>query len=293
MAPARVMPTGGAAQNPVGNHGSMDAAAAHKKQMSELTLCFSLCSLFDFDKTGFISHEDWQRGMATLMLQDLGDDPKIWQKMTEMHGTRDGGKAFMDVSRLSDIVPIDPRVAVLLNAIVKGLVGMREFVTRSYRKEEREGQLKQNRALLNIRRRIVEPVLQAWKALTKENRKLFKYSVMQARYYVYFKAWRTWKWATELCREEAAEQRRQERKLRRIGATTHAHAQPRASFLGSWPNGQSPPPTQVPLRRAFAIGRSRSRSTRGSRCGRCAIAWRAPLGVCGIERSLRHGTRGW
>ena len=199
----------------------------------------------------------------------------------------------MDVSRLSDIVPIDPRVAVLLNAIVKGLVGMREFVTRSYRKEEREGQLKQNRALLNIRRRIVEPVLQAWKALTKENRKLFKYSVMQARYYVYFKAWRTWKWATELCREEAAEQRRQERKLRRIGATTHAHAQPRASFLGSWPNGQSPPPTQVPLRRAFAIGRSRSRSTRGSRCGRCAIAWRALLGVCGIERSLRHGTRGW
>ena len=64
--------------------------------------------------------------------------------------------------RLKDVVPIDPRVSVLLNAIVKGLVGMRDFVKRSLRKEVKEADIKRNRAILNVRRKIMLPCLRAW-----------------------------------------------------------------------------------------------------------------------------------
>ena len=167
--PARVMPTP-SYMNPVGKDSPDPSGGKQpKQQMSDLTLCLSLCSLFDFDKSGRIGQEDWQRGMTTLMLEELGFDQKIWTKMTEMHGVRDGGKAMIDVNRLTDIVPIDPRVAVLLNAIVKGLVGMREFVSRSLRKETKEGELKLNRAVINMRRRITQPVLLAWKELVRSH----------------------------------------------------------------------------------------------------------------------------
>lgn len=174
--PARILPTAAREQ-----HGAdADAKPAKKQQMTDLTLCFSLCSLFDFDKSGKVSIEDWQRGMACLMLEDLGNDPKMWSKMTDMHGINDHGKKSVDVNRLSDIVPIDPRVAVLLNAVVKGLVGMRDFVERSFRKETKEAELKQSRALLNIRRRILFPVLDAWRKYTKDNKKLKLFSARQA-----------------------------------------------------------------------------------------------------------------
>ena len=254
--PARVGPTSGLS----GGRAETDAAmglGGKKQQLSELTLCFSLCSLFDFDKTGMVTREDWQRGMTTLMLDELGNDAKIWTRMTDMHGKRDGGKAMVDVNRLADIVPIDPRVGVLLNAIVKGLVGMREFVERSLRKETKDAELKMNRALLNIRRRIVEPVLKAWRNLVRghrgkrarpsrarrrmswrvcdqcadltvdmpphpqarDNKKLFSQSVRRARYHVHFKAWRTWREGVEICHQEKRELRKQERRKQRIHAS--------------------------------------------------------------------------
>jgi hypothetical protein len=201
------------------HHGSDASPAPPKKQqMTDLTLCFSLCSLFDFDKSGMVTQEDWIRGMQCLMLDDLGNDPKMWAKMTEMHGVRDGGKAMVDVNRLADIVPIDPRVAVLLNAVVKGLVGMRDFVERSFRKETKEAEVKQSRALINIRRRIMHPVLHAWKTYVTQNKNLLRKSAGQGLFYKQHKAFRQWKYARELCIEERLEARRQARQNKKLAA---------------------------------------------------------------------------
>ena len=84
--PARVMPT-----NPTGAPTDAASAPPKRQQTSELTVCISLASLFDFEQSGKISQENWQKGMATLMLEELGTDPKIWSRLVDMHGGRDGG----------------------------------------------------------------------------------------------------------------------------------------------------------------------------------------------------------
>lgn len=161
--PARVMPTPPSYMNPV-QRGDADATEKPKRQQtSELTVCISLASLMDFESCGLVSQENWMKGMATLAMEDLGNDPKIWEKLMGMHGGRDGGKAHLDVQRLKDVVPIDPRVGVLLNAIVKGLVSLSDFVKRSLHKEGREIDSKRTRTIINIRKRITEPVFKAWR----------------------------------------------------------------------------------------------------------------------------------
>ena len=127
-------------------------------------MCISLASLFDFEKTGFISKTNWEKGMSTLMMEELGTDAKIWSHLTDIHGSKDmATKGQLDVQKLSDVVPIDPRVAVLLNAIVKGLVSLSDFVKRSLHKEGREIDSKRTRTIINIRKRITEPVFKAWR----------------------------------------------------------------------------------------------------------------------------------
>lgn len=157
------MPTSSSYANPVGRDPADPAPPKPRQQTSELTVCISLASLMDFDKTGYLTQENWQKGMTTLMLEELGMDPKIWSRLVDMHGGRDAGKGLVNVQKLCDVVPIDPRVAVLLSAIVKGLVGMRDFVSRTLHKEERDTDSKKTRIILNMRRKITEPVMRAWR----------------------------------------------------------------------------------------------------------------------------------
>jgi hypothetical protein len=230
--PARVLPT---AANP--SSAPMDAAAAAPKRQhtSELTICISLASLFDFEQSGIISHENWQKGMATLMLEELGADPKIWSKLVDMHGGRDGGTTHLHAQHLKDVVPIDPRVSVLLNAIVKGLVGMRDFVKRSLRKEEKEVDLKRSRAVLNIRRKICEPVLHAWRDLMRAHQRLLKRSVRHCFHANLAKGWRTWRELIIENRQAAVEQRKQERKMSRIKSAAGRMANAKlAAGWNSW-----------------------------------------------------------
>ena len=214
--PARVMPTPGYA-NPVGSH--EDATTKKRQQTSELTVCISLASLFDFEKTGFVSQENWQKGMTTLMMEELGQDPKVWERLVGMHGSRDAGKGRLDVNRLTDVVPIDPRVSVLLNAIVKGLVGMREFVGRSLRKEGKEAELRTHRAIINIRKRLVTPVLVAWRDYTRETRKIFKKAGYHMRHNQIAKGFRTWVESIGELRAEAYAAKQEQRKMRRVKAS--------------------------------------------------------------------------
>lgn len=225
--PARVMPT-----NPTGAPTDAASAPPKRQQTSELTVCISLASLFDFEQSGKISQENWQKGMATLMLEELGTDPKIWSRLVDMHGGRDGGSTHLNVQRLKDVVPIDPRVSVLLNAIVKGLVGMRDFVKRSLRKEEKEVDLRRSRAVLNIRRKICEPVLHAWRDLMRSHQRLLKRSARHCFHSSLSKGWRTWLELVAENRAAALEQRKQGRKLARI--QTAARRIANAKLAAGW-----------------------------------------------------------
>jgi hypothetical protein len=211
--PARINP------NPVSAEGGDPAEAPKpkKQQVNQLTVCISLASLFDFERTGFVSQENWQKGMTTLMLEELGMDPKIWSHLLDIHGSKNmETKGQLDVKKLTDVVPIDPRVGVLLNAIVKGLVGMRDFVKRSMRKEVKEADIKRNRAILNVRRKIMLPCLRAWCDLMRNNKKLFRRSVLHCKNYTTAKAWRTWRDGIDEDKEAAAEARRKERQMKRV-----------------------------------------------------------------------------
>ena len=215
--PARVMPTGGRADPAMAAEADPVARMQKRQQTSQLTVAISLASLFDFEKTGFVSKENWTKGMTTLMMEELGMDPKVWAHLVDIHGSKDmQTKGQLDVNKLTDVVPIDPRVAVLLNAIVKGLVGMRDFVARSTRREVREADIKRNRCVLNVRRKIMAPCLTAWRDMVRENKKIFRRSAHHARYYAHFKAWRTWKDNVELARMENIEAKKKERQMKRV-----------------------------------------------------------------------------
>lgn len=227
--PARVMPTPGYA-DPVGDHG--DATGKRRQQTSELTVCISLASLFDFEKSGYVSQENWQKGMATLMMEELGKDAKVWERLVGMHGSKDAGKGRLDIQRLTDVVPIDPRVSVLLNAIVKGLVGMRDFIGRTYRKEEKEKDLRKHRTIINMRKRITMPVFTAWRDYTRECRRIFKKAGFHMKHNAYAKGFRTWMFNIEELRAEAEERKREERKMRRVKAS--AMRMMNAKVVGCW-----------------------------------------------------------
>ena len=120
----------------------------------------------------------------------------------------------------------------LLNAIVKGLVGMRDFVKRSLRKEEKEVDLRRSRAVLNIRRKICEPVLHAWRDLMRSHQRLLKRSARHCFHSSLSKGWRTWRELVAENRAAALEQRKQGRKLARI--QTAARRIANAKLAAGW-----------------------------------------------------------
>eukprot|EP00966_Prymnesium_polylepis_P225702 5220867-Prymnesium_polylepis.1 len=133
----------------------------------DLSLCVGLVSMFDFDEKGSVTRDDWKRGMKGLNMEELGEDGGLWRRMLEMHAGK--GDGYIELERVRDVVPIDPRVSVLLTAIVHGLVGVREFAESATRKMQKEVASKSHGAIIRMRRKIMEPVLRAWRDYVKSN----------------------------------------------------------------------------------------------------------------------------
>ena len=94
----------------------------HKK--SDLSLCATLLSLFDFTASGSVSRLDWERGLSTLLLGGLMDDHDLWARLLEMYDPQ--GKGAVQLERVRDVLPIDPRISVLLQQLVHSVAGCRE-----------------------------------------------------------------------------------------------------------------------------------------------------------------------
>ena len=207
--PARINP------NPVSVEGGDPAEAPKpkKQQVNQLTACIR--RRFDFERTASPAKRTG-KGHDDADARGARDGPEDMVAPRHPRLQEYGDEGAARRKKLTDVVPIDPRVGVLLNAIVKGLVGMRDFVKRSMRKEVKEADIKRNRAILNVRRKIMLPCLRAWCDLMRNNKKLFRRSVLHCKNYTTAKAWRTWRDGIDEDKEAAAEARRKERQMKRV-----------------------------------------------------------------------------
>ena len=62
---------------------------------------------------------------------------------------------------------MDPRVSMMMRAMVASVSHVSEKLERSQRRAAEQGHTRANRIILNMRRRIVEPVLLAWAELVR------------------------------------------------------------------------------------------------------------------------------
>lgn len=95
------MPSGTSARPPSGRRSEYD-----------LSLCVSLLSMLDFRGDKRVYNEDWRRGTRAMALHAMGEDDDLWSKLLDKFGTADG--EAIDLRNVEDLVPIDPRVGLLL-----------------------------------------------------------------------------------------------------------------------------------------------------------------------------------
>ena len=90
---------------PHANSAPLKTGAVSTKK-HDLSLCTGLVSMFDFDSTGSVNRENWQRGMKGLDMQELGDDGSLWRRMLEMHSGKGDGYIELERVKVRSAVPI-------------------------------------------------------------------------------------------------------------------------------------------------------------------------------------------
>ena len=177
-------------------------SAEEKRQSTELSLCVTLVSLFDFEALGEVSRKDWERGTSTLLLGELGKDQDLWERMLGQYDPEKRGAVQLD--KVRDVLPIDPRISVLLQQLVHAVAGCREFVAGATNKMVKDIESRTNRALINIRKKICNPVFYAWLDVHRTDRKLRTRAARHMKLSGLGRLWRTWRASTEGASERAA-----------------------------------------------------------------------------------------
>ena len=153
--------------------------AAQKGGNYDLTTCATLASCFDFQHRGVIDRDDWVRGTKMLLLSEMGEDDTLWAKLVQRYGSQADNAILM--SRLADFVPMDPRVNLMMQAMVQSVAGVSDRLERQQKKLSDQGATRANRVILMMRRKIIEPVLHAWRDLVKNRlhnaRKALRYAL--------------------------------------------------------------------------------------------------------------------
>ena len=184
----------------------------HKK--SDLSLCATLLSLFDFTASGSVSRLDWERGLSTLLLGGLMDDHDLWARLLEMYDPQ--GKGAVQLERVRDVLPIDPRISVLLQQLVHSVAGCREYVAGATKKAAKESELKQQRAVINLRKRMLAPIFGGWREVIQSERKLRTRAARHLKSQGLGAAFRSWIALVEANAETAKSRERMVRMLKRL-----------------------------------------------------------------------------
>ena len=161
------------------------------KSHSDLSLCATLLSLFDFNALGEVSKADWERGTTTLLLGELGKDDVLWTRLLRLYDP--SGKGAIQLDRVRDILPIDPRISVLLQQLVHAVAGCREFMVAEKKKQTQQQEVKANRAVLDMRKRLMQPVFSGWYDAVRKERKARMRAARFMRSQAIGRAWRSWR----------------------------------------------------------------------------------------------------
>jgi hypothetical protein len=162
-----------------------------KGQGSDLSLCATLLSLFDFNALGEVSKADWERGTTTLLLGELGKDDVLWTRLLGLYDP--SGKGAIQLDRVRDILPIDPRISVLLQQLVHAVAGCREFMAAEKKKQTQQQEVRANRAVIDMRKRLMQPVFSGWCDAVRKDRKARIRAARFMRSQAIGRAWRSWR----------------------------------------------------------------------------------------------------
>jgi hypothetical protein len=181
---------------------------------SDLSLCATLLSLFDFSAQGHVTRADWERGLSTLLLGGLSEDEDLWSRLLGMYDPH--GKGAVQLAAVRDVLPIDPRISVLLQQLVHSVAGCREYVTVATKKAQRDSDLRSQRAVINMRKRLLAPIFGGWLEVVKSNKKLKARAMNHLKHHGVGRAFRGW---IEMIEANAAAER-----CAPHAHTPHAHA---------------------------------------------------------------------
>ena len=131
----------------------------------DIPFCLSLLSLFDFGQSGHVaaasnahpphllttrlgccaqvSREDWRKGTKTLHLATLGEDDKLWELLLEQYDPFKSG--VIDLAQLQDLLSMDPRMSLLLNAMLQTITALNSTVEAAERKKQKEAEARKKR----------------------------------------------------------------------------------------------------------------------------------------------------
>ena len=136
----------------------------------DLSLCVSLLSLFDFRGDKRVTRQDWVRGTRALTLNEMGEDDLLWQTLLDKFDSQHVGA--VDLRRIEDLVPIDPRISLLMKAMFNSVTTLTDGMLRAQGKMETGESLRKNRVVINLRKRLLHPPFSGWRDLIMRQRSL-------------------------------------------------------------------------------------------------------------------------
>ena len=161
-----------------------------------------LLNFFDFERSGFVSHDDWKRGLQCIGMDALADDEPLWRGLLGLYQDPADGESIK-LARIRYRVPFDPIVTTLLRSVVHTSGNMRGLLDASNQElhqwQERE---KQRRAVLEqqnafkiqrkvhtMKLRALRPVLSAWIDLRASEKLLARKSERFRSRLTFLRAW--------------------------------------------------------------------------------------------------------
>ena len=103
----------------------------------------------------------------------MGEDDGLWTTLLSKYGLRSQEQqGAIDLRRIEDLVPIDPRISLLLKAMFSSVTTLSDDMLRAQGKLDSVESLRQNRVVINLRKRIQEPPFAAWRDLVQRHKEL-------------------------------------------------------------------------------------------------------------------------
>ena len=129
-----------------------------------------------------------------LLLAEMGEDDALWSKAVQAFGGGGGvPEECVELARLQDVVPMDPRVSLMMRAMVASVGHVTDKLERSQKRAADQSASRANRVILAWRRRIIEPCLRGWVDLVRSRKACGRRAAAGFMNSTLGKGWRQWK----------------------------------------------------------------------------------------------------